>query len=40
MGGCRDLTVKVVKVLKSIYKATTADEAERQLGEFEEKWPK
>src|ERR1700722_2805031 len=31
---------KVVADLKPIYKAMTADEAERQLGEFEEKWPK
>ena len=30
---------EVVKDLKPIYKATTADEAERQLSEFEEKWP-
>ena len=29
---------EVVKDLKPIYKATTADEAERQFGEFEEKW--
>ena len=31
---------EVVKDLKPIYKATTADEAARQLGEFEEKWPR
>jgi putative transposase len=30
---------EVVKDLKPIYKAATADEAERQLGEFEKKWP-
>jgi len=29
---------EVVKDLKPIYKATTANEAERQFGEFEEKW--
>ena len=31
---------QVVADLKPIYKATTADEAERQLDEFEEKWPR
>jgi putative transposase len=31
---------KVVADLKPIYKAVTADEAERQLGEFEARWPK
>jgi len=31
---------KVVADLKPIYKAVTADEAERQLNEFEAKWPK
>jgi putative transposase len=31
---------KVVADLKPIYKAMTADEAERQLSEFEAKWPK
>ena len=31
---------QVVADLKPIYKATTADEAARQLCEFEEKWPK
>ena len=31
---------KVVADLKPIYKAVTADEAERQLSEFETKWPK
>lgn len=31
---------QVVGDLKPIYKAMTADEAERQLSEFEEKWPK
>ena len=31
---------KVVADLKPIYKAPTADEAERQLTEFEGKWPK
>jgi putative transposase len=31
---------KVVADLKRIYRAVTADEAERQLGEFETKWPK
>jgi putative transposase len=31
---------KVVADLKPIYKALTADEAERQLTEFEMKWPK
>lgn len=31
---------KVVADLKPIYKAVTADEAERQLTEFETKWPK
>jgi putative transposase len=31
---------KVVAGLKPIYKAPTADEAERQLGEFEAEWPK
>jgi putative transposase len=31
---------EVVADLKPIYKAMTADEAERQLGEFEEKWKK
>lgn len=31
---------KVAADLKPIYKAITADEAERQLGEFEAKWPK
>ena len=31
---------EVVKDLKPIYKAVTADEAERQLSEFEAKWPK
>jgi putative transposase len=31
---------KVVADLKPIYRAATADEAERQLGEFESKWPK
>jgi putative transposase len=31
---------KVVADLKPIYKAATADEAERQLNEFEAKWPK
>jgi putative transposase len=31
---------KVVADLKRIYRAVTADEAERQLGEFEAKWPK
>ena len=31
---------KVVADLKPIYRAATADEAERQLGEFETKWPK
>ncbi len=31
---------KVVADLKPIYKATTADEAERQLTEFESKWTK
>ena len=31
---------QVVADLKPIYKATTADEAERQLGKFEEKWPR
>jgi putative transposase len=31
---------KVVAELKPIYKATTADEAERQLSQFEGKWPK
>jgi putative transposase len=30
----------VVADLKPIYRAVTADEAERQLSEFEEKWPK
>jgi len=30
----------VVADLKAIYKAATADEAERQLSEFEEKWKK
>jgi putative transposase len=31
---------EAVKDLKPIYKATTADEAERQLAGFEAKWPK
>jgi len=31
---------EVVGDLKPIYKATTADEAERQLSEFEDKWKK
>ncbi|MDP9169254.1 MAG: IS256 family transposase [Acidobacteriota bacterium] len=31
---------KVVADLKPIYRATTADEAERQLTEFESNWPK
>jgi putative transposase len=31
---------KVVADLKPIYRAVTADEAERQLGEFEAQWPK
>ena len=31
---------QVVADLKPIYRAATADEAERQLGEFERKWPK
>jgi len=31
---------KVVADLKPIYKAATADEAERQLNQFEAKWPK
>jgi putative transposase len=31
---------KVVADLKPIYKAVTADQAERQLSEFEAKWPK
>jgi putative transposase len=31
---------KVVADLKPIYKAVTADEAERQLSEFETQWPK
>jgi putative transposase len=31
---------KVVADLKPVYKAVTADEAERQLGEFESKWSK
>lgn len=31
---------KVVADLKPIYKAATAEEAERQLNEFEAKWPK
>jgi putative transposase len=31
---------KVVADLKPIYKAVTADEAERQLSQFETKWPK
>lgn len=31
---------KVVADLKLVYKATTADEAERQLGDFENKWTK
>ena len=31
---------KVAADLKSVYKAVTADEAERQLTEFESKWPK
>src|SRR5665213_11950 len=31
---------QVVADLKPVYKATTADEAERQLGEFTAKWPK
>jgi len=31
---------KVVADLKPVYKAVTADEAERQLSEFETKWPK
>jgi putative transposase len=31
---------KVVADLKPVYKAPTADEAERQLGEFETKWAK
>jgi putative transposase len=31
---------EVVADLKPIYKAATADEAERQLSEFEEKWKK
>jgi putative transposase len=31
---------KVVADLKLVYKATTADEAERQLGDFESKWTK
>jgi putative transposase len=31
---------KVVAALKPIYKAATADEAERQLSEFERNWPK
>jgi putative transposase len=31
---------KVVADLKPIYKAATVDEAERQLNEFEAKWPK
>jgi putative transposase len=31
---------KVVIALKPIYKATTADEAERQLSDFESQWPK
>jgi putative transposase len=31
---------KVVADLKPIYRAATADEAERQLSEFESKWPK
>jgi putative transposase len=31
---------KVVADLKPVYKAVTADEAERQLSEFEAKWPK
>ena len=31
---------KVVADLKPIYKAMTADEAERQLDEFEKQWPK
>jgi putative transposase len=31
---------KVVADLKPVYRAVTADEAERQLGEFQAKWPK
>jgi putative transposase len=31
---------QVVAALKPVYKAATADEAERQLGEFEDKWKK
>jgi hypothetical protein len=31
---------QVVKDFKPIYKATTADEAERQLSELGEKWPR
>jgi putative transposase len=31
---------KVAVDLKPIYRATTADEAERELGEFESKWPR
>lgn len=31
---------QVVADLKPVYRAMTADEAERQLGEFEAKWPK
>ena len=31
---------EVVAKLKPVYKAMTADEAERQLGEFEQKWQK
>ena len=31
---------KVMADLKPIYKAATADEAERQLSDFESKWPK
>jgi putative transposase len=31
---------QVVADLKPVYKAATADEAERQLGEFEAKWPR
>jgi putative transposase len=31
---------KVVAALKPIYKAATADEAERELSEFEKNWPK
>jgi putative transposase len=38
--GVKDIYLACVDGLKPIYKAMTADEAERQLDEFEAKWPK